>query len=103
MSDAILPGYSKLVKRPMDMLKMERKLMAHEYRSVGEFDRDVRLMVRNCTAYHGKDSDYTKVRLSKYLLLVLLRHYVFIFTVFCSAPLDWKQVAAQLEPAQGRL
>ena len=46
----------------MDMIKMQRKLDAHEYHSLKEFDRDVQLMARNCEQYHGRASEYTKVK-----------------------------------------
>lgn len=61
VTNAVCPGYSDIVSQPMDMIKMQRKLTAHEYRSLKDVDRDVRLMVRNCEAFHGKQSPYTKV------------------------------------------
>lgn len=43
------------------MIKMQRKVDAHEYHSLKQFDRDVQLMVRNCEKYRGKADEYTKV------------------------------------------
>jgi hypothetical protein len=45
----------------MDMLKIERKLKNHRYRSAEDFDADVELMVRNCRTFNGSEHEYTKL------------------------------------------
>jgi uncharacterized protein YaaW (UPF0174 family) len=51
VSDAIAPGYSKIIKQPMCVKTMESKL--DSYRSLQEWERDVQLMYRNCIAYNA--------------------------------------------------
>jgi hypothetical protein len=51
VSDAIAPGYSKIIKQPMCVRTMESKL--DSYRSLQEWERDVQLMYRNCIAYNA--------------------------------------------------
>jgi len=62
ITDAIAPGYSSEIKVPMDLTKMQRKLDAHQYSSLKQFDSDVQLMVRNCRKYNGAGSPFTKVK-----------------------------------------
>ena len=50
VTDAIAPGYSKVIKQPMCIRTMEAKL--DDYRSLEEWDRDVQLIFRNCIAYN---------------------------------------------------
>ena len=63
------PGYSAEIKQPMDFIKMQRKLDAHQYRSLKQFDSDVQLMVRNCHKFNGASSPFSKV-------------YSFLFLIF---------------------
>ncbi len=43
-----LPTYPKVVKKPMDLSTMKRKLDNHEYPSTEKFYEDFKLMIRNC-------------------------------------------------------
>jgi hypothetical protein len=49
VTDAIAPGYSKVISRPMCMKQME----ATKYTSLQEFDNDVKLMFQNCITYNS--------------------------------------------------
>eukprot|EP01032_Pedospumella_encystans_P010747 gene10747-12536_t len=60
ITDAIAPGYSTEIKVPMDLTKMQRKLDAHQYSSLKQFDSDIQLMVRNCRKFNGAASPFTK-------------------------------------------
>lgn len=37
VTDAIAPGYSMIIKHPMDFGTMKEKIVANEYKSVTEF------------------------------------------------------------------
>lgn len=50
VTDAIAPGYSKVISKPMCIKEMELKL--GEYKSLGEWEKDVQLMYRNCIDYN---------------------------------------------------
>ena len=52
VTDAIAPGYSKVIKRPMCIVKMEEKVEEHEYSSPADWEKDVQLMFRNCVDYN---------------------------------------------------
>lgn len=47
-----LPTYPKIVKRPMDLATMRKKLDAQEYNSAQKFYDDFKLMIRNCFAFN---------------------------------------------------
>lgn len=56
----------------MDFTKMQRKLDAHQYRSLEQFDSDVKLMAGNCRKYNGANSPFTKVNYLFFASLALL-------------------------------
>lgn len=60
VSDDIAPGYSSVVRHPMDLSTMQAKL--HRYRAFADFEADARLIWDNCHLYNGPDSYYSKVR-----------------------------------------
>ncbi|KAF9270448.1 Bromodomain-containing protein [Marasmius fiardii PR-910] len=43
-----IPSYPKIIKKPMDMSTMRRKLEQHEYPNAQKFFNDFKLMIRNC-------------------------------------------------------
>ncbi|KAI8079591.1 Bromodomain-containing protein [Gilbertella persicaria] len=47
-----IPDYPTIVKRPMDLSTMERKLTQQEYRTADEFESDMSLMFSNCYLYN---------------------------------------------------
>lgn len=49
VTDAIAPGYSKVIQKPMCVKQMENT----QYLSLEDWDRDVQLMFRNCIAYNS--------------------------------------------------
>jgi hypothetical protein len=52
VTDAIAPGYSKVIKKPMCISTMEEKLEDFDYNSIQEWDADVKLMYKNCVDYN---------------------------------------------------
>lgn len=43
-----IPNYPKIVKKPMDLSTMRKKLENHEYTNAQKFFHDFKLMIRNC-------------------------------------------------------
>jgi hypothetical protein len=56
VSDAVAPGYSTVVKKPMDLMTMQAKVLAAAYVSVEAFSSDVELMLANCVRFNTKAS-----------------------------------------------
>mmetsp|Transcript_2863 Transcript_2863/g.6756 ORF Transcript_2863/g.6756 Transcript_2863/m.6756 type:complete len:971 (-) Transcript_2863:111-3023(-) len=52
VTDAIAPGYSKLIKKPMSIVTMENKIENNQYHDIKAWEGDVRLMFRNCVDYN---------------------------------------------------
>jgi hypothetical protein len=52
VTDAIAPGYSKIIKKPMSISTMENKIENNQYSSIDQWDADVRLMFKNCVDYN---------------------------------------------------
>ena len=56
-----LPDYWEIIKKPMDLGNVKKKLDNDNYRNVDEFADDVRLVFDNAVQYNGLDSDVTQV------------------------------------------
>ena len=52
VTDAIAPGYSKVIKKPMSISTMESKVDNHVYISIEDWSSDVKLMFKNCIDYN---------------------------------------------------
>lgn len=52
--------YYSVIKKPIDMETMAKKIQAHKYHSRNEFLRDIQLLVDNCRAYNGPNSQFTR-------------------------------------------
>ena len=76
VTDAVAPGYSKRIKKPMDLQTIHAKLP--EYPNFAALDADVRLMFRNCKDFNGAESFFGQV-------LVLRK----LKTIFCSDKGDY--------------
>ncbi|XP_063833334.1 peregrin-like [Ostrinia nubilalis] len=55
-----VPDYSSIVKHPMDLSTMGKKLERGAYASVDDVEADFRLMIDNCLAYNNKDTVFYK-------------------------------------------
>ncbi|CAN0405426.1 unnamed protein product, partial [Ectocarpus sp. 12 AP-2014] len=60
VTEAIAEGYHKVVKTPMDLGTILKKIKGGGYPSFGDFDRDLKLMWQNCRTYNGEGTQYTK-------------------------------------------
>ena len=52
------PDYFEIIKQPMDLSIIRRKLESDEYQSLTDFVSDVKLMFENCREYNGDSSAY---------------------------------------------
>ncbi|VVD00816.1 transcription initiation factor TFIID subunit 1 isoform X1 [Leptidea sinapis] len=52
--------YYSVIKKPIDLDTMGKKIQAHKYHSRAEFLYDVQLLVDNCRAYNGPNSQFTR-------------------------------------------
>ncbi|KAF3911418.1 hypothetical protein ABW20_dc0103533 [Dactylellina cionopaga] len=55
-----IPDYFKIIKKPMDMSEVQRKLNHNEYNNANEFEADMRLMLNNCYKFNPPDSPVYK-------------------------------------------
>lgn len=62
VTDNMAPGYSAVIRRPMDLSTMRSKIgRAHQpYNSLNAFERDVKLLVENCILFNGPKSAYAR-------------------------------------------
>ncbi|XP_051465180.1 bromodomain-containing protein 9 isoform X10 [Apus apus] len=61
VTDSIAPGYSMIIKHPMDFGTMKDKIAANQYKSVTEFKADFKLMCDNAMTYNRPDTVYYKL------------------------------------------
>lgn len=47
-----IPSYPKIVKRPMDLSTMRRKLENQDYATAQQFHNDFKLMIKNCMLFN---------------------------------------------------
>ncbi|OEU22651.1 Bromodomain-containing protein, partial [Fragilariopsis cylindrus CCMP1102] len=52
VTDAIAPGYSKVIKKPMSIGTMINKIENNQYHDIKTWEQDVRLMFKNCVDYN---------------------------------------------------
>ncbi|XP_070768014.1 bromodomain-containing protein 9 isoform X6 [Enoplosus armatus] len=60
VTDAIAPGYSMIIKHPMDFSTMKDKISDNEYNTVTEFKADFKLMCDNAMVYNRPETVYYK-------------------------------------------
>lgn len=56
-----IPDYPTIIKNPMDLSTMKKKLDAGQYATADEFEADFRLMLQNCYLYNGAESDVARL------------------------------------------
>ncbi|XP_034174297.1 TATA-box binding protein associated factor 1 isoform X3 [Osmia lignaria lignaria] len=56
----LVKDYYTVIKRPMDLETISKKVSAHKYHSRHEFVRDIEQILENCTIYNGKESPFTQ-------------------------------------------
>ncbi|XP_071314773.1 bromodomain-containing protein 1-like isoform X2 [Trachinotus anak] len=55
-----VPDYLDHIKNPMDFSTMRKRIDAHCYRSLEEFEMDFDLIIANCMTYNAKDTFFYK-------------------------------------------
>ncbi|XP_053699938.1 bromodomain-containing protein 9 [Synchiropus splendidus] len=100
VTDAIAPGYSSIIKHPMDFSTMKDKIVNNDYTTVTEFKADFKLMCDNAMVYNRPETVYYKAAkkllhtgfkmMSKERLLALKRSMSFM------QDMDFTQQAAIL-------
>ncbi|XP_034466235.1 bromodomain-containing protein 9 isoform X4 [Hippoglossus hippoglossus] len=60
VTDAIAPGYSTIIKHPMDFSTIKDKILNNEYNTVTEFKGDFKLMCDNAMVYNRPETVYYK-------------------------------------------
>lgn len=55
------PNYYSVIRKPMDLQRMEDKLDAGEYLTFSKFKADFQLIVANCKQYNGSENEYTEM------------------------------------------
>uniref|UniRef100_A0A3Q4MUW8 Bromodomain-containing protein 9 n=1 Tax=Neolamprologus brichardi TaxID=32507 RepID=A0A3Q4MUW8_NEOBR len=60
VTDAIAPGYSMIIKHPMDFSTMKDKNRKNDYKTVTEFKADFKLMCDNAMVYNRPETVYYK-------------------------------------------
>lgn len=55
----LVPNYKEEISYPMDLSTIRSKLL--KYKSVVEFEKDIRLMFENCIQFNGEESDLCQV------------------------------------------
>lgn len=55
-----VPDYLDHIKNPMDFSTMRKRIDAHGYRSLEEFEDDFNLIISNCMSYNAKDTFFYK-------------------------------------------
>ncbi|XP_015602536.1 transcription initiation factor TFIID subunit 1 isoform X2 [Cephus cinctus] len=60
VSKKLVKDYYNVIKRPMDLDTISKKVAAHKYHSRHDFMRDIEQILENCTVYNGKESPFTK-------------------------------------------
>ncbi|XP_031356543.1 transcription initiation factor TFIID subunit 1 isoform X2 [Photinus pyralis] len=56
----MVKDYYNIIKRPMDLETIVKKVSSHKYHSRHEFLVDVQQILENCILYNGKDSPFTQ-------------------------------------------
>ncbi|XP_037553508.1 bromodomain-containing protein 7 [Nematolebias whitei] len=60
VTDLIAPGYSSIIKRPMDFSSMKEKVKKDYYQSLDELKMDFRIMCENAMIYNKPETIYHK-------------------------------------------
>jgi bromodomain-containing protein 8 len=64
--DDIAPGYSSVVRRPIDLGTMKKNIENGSIKSTKEFQRDIMLMFTNAIMYNSSGHDVHKISVEMY-------------------------------------
>ncbi|XP_059055199.1 uncharacterized protein LOC131849204 isoform X2 [Achroia grisella] len=59
VDEKFAPNYYAVIRRPMDLRKMEERLDSGYYTEFSMFKADFKLIVNNCRLFNGQDNEYT--------------------------------------------
>ncbi|XP_053624492.1 uncharacterized protein LOC128683191 isoform X2 [Plodia interpunctella] len=59
VDEKFAPNYYAVIRRPMDLKKMEERLDSGYYTDFSMFKADFKLIVNNCRLFNGQDNEYT--------------------------------------------
>lgn len=73
VTDAIAPGYSRVITKPMCIGTMEQKVARNEYQSISDWEQDVKLMYKNCIDYNrGNAGQWFRTEAQRFVLHLLI-------------------------------
>ncbi len=55
-----VPDYLSVIKTPMDLSTMSKRLESNHYKSIAEFTADIKLVADNCRTYNDPETTYYK-------------------------------------------
>ncbi|CAF0802231.1 unnamed protein product [Didymodactylos carnosus] len=58
VTDQLAPGYSQIIRRPMDFSAIKKKILQEGYQTIMEFRQDFELMCQNAVAYNRSETIY---------------------------------------------
>lgn len=61
VTDDVAPGYSQIIKSPMDFSTIKIKNGTGLYKQLKDFTKDFTLMSNNCMTYNNQETIYYKV------------------------------------------
>ena len=64
--DDIAPGYSNVVKRPMDLSTIKKNIENGTIKATIEFQRDIMLMFTNAIMYNSSNHEVHKISVEMY-------------------------------------
>uniref|UniRef100_A0A1Q3F3H4 Transcription initiation factor TFIID subunit n=1 Tax=Culex tarsalis TaxID=7177 RepID=A0A1Q3F3H4_CULTA len=56
----LVKDYYTIIRRPMDLEKVSKKVATHKYHSRADFMLDIQLIADNCETYNGAEANFTK-------------------------------------------